>query len=96
MLKFFIVLFSFFLRQKVTINGKVTFADFVFRIRPPDCSKLTKNPKNDNDVTISWHDIIANFFDVVLFLLSSLVTGLSLISVSSLVLELRQFYFIRD
>ena len=34
----------------------------------------------------------ANFFDVVLFLLSSLVTG----QVSSLVLELWQFPFIRD
>ena len=27
-------------------------------IRSLDCSKLTKNPKNDNDVTISQHDVI--------------------------------------
>ena len=27
------------------------------RIRPWDLSKLTKNPKNDNDVTIFWHDV---------------------------------------
>ena len=36
------------------------------------------------------------FFDVVLFLLSSLVTGPSFMSISSLVLELWQFSFIRD
>ena len=32
------------------------------RIRPPDCSKLAKNPKNDNDVTIFRHDVIVKFF----------------------------------
>ena len=31
-------------------------------IRPPDCSKLAKNPKNDNDVTTSQHDGIIKFF----------------------------------
>ena len=36
------------------------------------------------------------FFDVILFLLSSLVTGPSTMSISSLVLELWQFSFIRD
>ena len=65
-------------------------------IRPPDCSKLAKNPKNDNDVTIFRHDVNVNFFDVVLFLLSSLVTGPSFMSMSSLVLELWQFSFKRD
>ena len=38
----------------------------------------------------------SNFFDVVLFLLSSLVTGPSFMSTSSLVLELWQFSFKRD
>ena len=38
----------------------------------------------------------SNFFDVVLFLLSSLVTGPSFMSISSLVLELWQFSFMRD
>ena len=38
----------------------------------------------------------SNFFDVVLFLLSSLVTGPSLMSISSPILELWQFSFIRD
>ena len=36
------------------------------------------------------------YFVVLLFLLSSLVTGLSFMSISSLVLELWQFSFIRD
>ena len=36
------------------------------------------------------------FFDVVLFLLLSLVTGSSFMSISSLVLKLWQFSFIRD
>ena len=31
-------------------------------IRPPDCSKLAKNPKNDNDVTVFRHDVNVNFF----------------------------------
>ena len=31
-------------------------------IRPPDCSKLAKNPKNSNDVTIFRHDVIVKFF----------------------------------
>ena len=64
-------------------------------IRPPDCSKLAKDPKNDNDVTFFWHDVNINFFDD-LFLLSSLVTGPSFISISLLVLESWQFSFIRD
>ena len=66
------------------------------RIRPTDCSKLAKNPIIDDDVTISRHDVIVKFFDVVFFLLSNLVTGPSFMSISSLVLELWQFSFIRD
>ena len=31
-------------------------------IQPPDCSKLAKNPKNDNDVTIFRHDVNVKFF----------------------------------
>ena len=38
----------------------------------------------------------SNFFDVALFLLPSLVTDPSFMSISSLVLELWQFSFIRD
>ena len=42
------------------------------------------------------HETNINIFDVVLFLLSGLVTGPSFMSISSLVLELWQFSFIRD
>ena len=69
---------------------------FATGIRPPVCSKLARNPKNDNDVTVFRHDVNVKFFDVVLFLLSILVTGPSFMSISSLVLELWQFSFIRD
>ena len=31
-------------------------------IRPQDCSKLGKNPKNNNDVTIFRHDVNVKFF----------------------------------
>ena len=48
------------------------------------------------DVTIFWYDVIVNFFDAVLFLFSSLVTGPSFMSISSLVMELWQFSFMRD
>ena len=80
----------------VLITENLIFADPVSGIRPPECSKLAKNPKNDNDVIIFRHDVNVKFFDVVLFLLSSLVTGPSFMSVSSLVLELWQFSFTRD
>ena len=61
-----------------------------------DCSKMTINWKNDTDIRICRHEVITKFFNVALFLLSSLVSGPSFMSVSSLVLELWQFSFIRD
>ena len=72
------------------------FADSVSGIQPRDCSKLAKNPKNGNAVKIFRHDVIINFFGIALFLLSRLVTGPSFMSISSLILELWQFSFIRD
>ena len=59
-------------------------------------SKLAKNQKNGNDVIICWHDTFVKFFDQVFFLLSSLVTGPSFMSISSLVMDWWQFSFIRD
>ena len=47
-------------------------------------------------VTICPHDVIVKFFDVTLFFSSSLVIGPSFMSISSLVLELWQFSFVRD
>ena len=57
----FLVLLSVFVRQKVTITKKITFADCV---RNPASGLLQtgKNPKNDNDITTSRHDINVNFF----------------------------------
>ena len=69
----------------VTFNENIRVTDYPSRIRLPDCSKLTINQKNDNEVIIWRHDVIINFFEVLLFILSSLVTGLSFMSVSSLV-----------
>ena len=46
------------------------------------------NRKIDNEVTIFHNDVIAKFFDGLLFLLSSLVTDPSFMSILSLVLEL--------
>ena len=40
----------------------MTFADTVSGIRPLECSKLAKNPKNDNDVIIFRHDLSVKFF----------------------------------
>ena len=57
----FLVLFSVFVRQKVTITESINFADSVSGFRSPDCSKLAKNPKNDNDFTIFRHDVNVNF-----------------------------------
>ena len=84
----FLVLFSVFARQKVTVNENINFADSVSGIWPPDCTKLAKNQENGNDVKIFRQDAIVNFFDVVLFLLSILVTGPGFMARSSLVLEL--------
>ena len=66
MLEIFLVLFSVFVRYKVTINQNVS------------CTSSS------------------NFFDLFWVFLSSLVTGASFMSISSLVLELWQFPFIRD
>ena len=58
----FLVLFSVFVRQKVTITEKITFADSVSGIRSPESSKLAKIKKNDNDVTIFRHDVKVKLF----------------------------------
>ena len=92
--RFFSFVFSFS-QIKGYFYWNVSFTVCASGIRLVDCSILAINQKNDNDVTVSRHDVIVNFFYGFLFLLSSLVTGPSLMSISSLVLELWQFYFIR-
>ena len=92
----FLVLFSVFVKRKVAINENVSFTDHASETRLPDGSKLAINWNNDNGVTIYRHEVIVIFFDAGLFLLSSLVTDLSFMSISSLALELWQFSFVRD
>ena len=76
----FLVLFSVFVRQKVTvtknISGLRTARNWL------KIQKVTVTSQFSN-MTLS-----SKFFDVVLFLLSSLVTGPRFMSISSLVLEL--------
>ena len=45
---------------------------------------------------LCWYDVIVNFFDIVIFLLSYFVNDLPLMSIKILVVELWQFLFIRD
>ena len=80
----------------MAINENISFADYASRIRLPDCSKLAKKWKNGNDITTFKHDVIAKFFDIDLFFLTSLVTGPSFMLISSLFQELWQFLFITD
>ena len=58
------MLFSVFIRKKVTVTENITFADSMSGIRSPDYSKVVKNPKNDNDVTISRHDVNVKFMSI--------------------------------
>ena len=58
----FLVLFSVFVQQKVTVTENITFADSVSGTRSPDCSKLAKNLENDSHVTICQHEVNVNFF----------------------------------
>ena len=87
-MRHFLVLFPVFVRKKVTITENIAFADSVSGIQPPDCYKLAKNLKNDNDVTVFDMTSTSIFLKVLLFFLSSLVTSSSFMSISSLVMEL--------
>ena len=65
-----------------TIYENVSFIDHVSGIRLQDGCIFAINHKKDNDVTIFWHDVIFNCFDVAVFILSSKVTGPSFMSIS--------------
>ena len=84
----FLVLYSVFVKQKVTITENITFADSVSGVQSPDCSKLAKNPKVTMMSQFSDKTLSSDFFYVVLFLVSSVDTGPIFMSISSLVLEL--------
>ena len=77
--------------------------DHAFGIRLPDDCKLAINQKKDNEITICRNGVIVNFFfffffffDIAVFVLSSLVTGPSFMSISWLAMEFWQFSFLKD
>ena len=74
----------------------LSFTGYASGIRHPDYFNLAVNWKSNNDVTISDMKSSPNLFNFVSFLLSSLVANPSFMSMPSLVLELRQFLFVRD
>ena len=84
----FLVLFSGFVRQKATLTEKFFFADSVSGIRLQFTPNWPKNQKMT--MTLQFSDMTPqlDIFDIDFFLLSSLVTCPSFMSISSLVLEL--------
>ena len=64
----YLVLFSVFVRQKVTVNENVSFTDYTSGFRLPNCSKLAINPKNDKDVINSDITLSSDFFYISVFL----------------------------
>ena len=46
----------------MTVNKNASFSGYTSIIRLPDCSKLAINQKNDNDVTICWHESSSFFW----------------------------------
>ena len=81
---------------KVIVNENVSFIDHACGIRLLDGCKLAIIQKKT--MTSQFPDMTSSsdFFDVAVFLLSSLVTGPSFMSITGLVLELWQFLFIKD
>ena len=59
-----LVLFSVFLRKKVTVNENASFTDYMPGLRIPNCFKLVINSKNENDVTNSDITPLSEFFDI--------------------------------
>ena len=75
---------------KVTVDENIRFTGYASGIELLDCSKLAIN-WNTMASQFSGMRSLSKFFDIVLFLLSSLVTGPNFISILSLVLELWLF-----
>ena len=68
-LKIFLFCFQFLLDK--------SFPDYASGIWLQNCSKLTINLGNENDVTICQHDVIVDFFDVLFPLSSQLLAQVS-------------------
>ena len=87
---------SVFVRWKDILHEDVNVMDQASRIHFPDGCKLAIFRKIGNNVTIHPYNTIVNFFDVAVFLLSSLITGPSFVSILELVPELWQLSIIKD
>ena len=81
--------------MKVIVNENVSFIDHACGIRLLDGCKLAIIRKKTMTSQFPNMTSSSNFFDVAVFLLSSLVTGPSFMT-KFLVLELWQFLFIKD
>ena len=68
-----------------------SFTDCASVIGLPDSFELAINRKKNSDVTTYQHEVIVNLFNVVLFILLRLVTGLSFMPISLLFLEYDNF-----
>ena len=79
-----------------TLNENVRFTDYTSAIRLPDRSKLAIY--RNMTMTSQFFDMTSRskFFGAVLFILTSLLIGLSSMLITLLVLELWQFSFIMD
>ena len=72
-------------------KNKHFLAKILQTMRPESGFRIARNRSQIGKmsyVTNFQHDVIVNFFDIVLFLLSSFVTGPSFMSISSSVLGL--------
>ena len=56
-----LVLFFVSVRWKITVTKNVSFRNYSFEIWLLDCTKLTKNWKNNNDAT-TWRHNLTNIF----------------------------------
>ena len=90
--KNFLALFSVFVIEKVAINENKSFTQYASRIWLLDCSKLAINWKNDTDATLFQNKVMVNFFCLFVPVVSFSYWSYEF----SLVIELRQFSFIRD
>ena len=63
----FLVLFSVFIRQKVTINENVSITDHVFGLQLPDCCKLPINWEYVNEGTSYRNEVMVKFLTLPCF-----------------------------
>lgn len=70
------------LNKRLLFDEKLRIINHACGIRLPDCSKMAVDSKNDNKVTIYLDKVIVNFFNVIVFVFSSLDSGPNFMSLS--------------